>query len=100
MTETVAPQTRSQIMSRVCSKGTSPELSVRRAIQAAGFRFRVRERFAHNPPPVLRSKDRQMKPSLRRFILDLTGLEPTDNCAWLSSGTLSTYPHHVPALLR
>lgn len=41
MTDTVAPEVRSRIMAAVKGKNTTPELRVRRALHAAGFRFRL-----------------------------------------------------------
>lgn len=41
MTDTVDSKTRSQIMSRVRKKNTRPEMTVRRLIFAAGYRYRL-----------------------------------------------------------
>lgn len=41
MTDHITPQRRSWLMSRVGSKNTTPELTVRRAAHAAGLRFRL-----------------------------------------------------------
>jgi DNA mismatch endonuclease (patch repair protein) len=49
-----APLTRSQVMSRVRSKDTRPELLVRRALWAAGIRYRLhRKNIPGNPDLVL-----------------------------------------------
>ncbi len=41
MTDTFDQKTRSAIMRKVPSKGSKPEMRVRRALHAAGFRFRL-----------------------------------------------------------
>ena len=53
MTDTVDSQTRSRIMARVRSKDTKPELSVRRALHAAGFRFRLQARGLPGKPDLV-----------------------------------------------
>ncbi len=48
---------RSQVMSRIRSKDTSPELAVRRTLHAAGVRFRLHDRkLPGTPDLVLRSR--------------------------------------------
>ena len=52
--DTVEPEKRSWIMSRVRSKDTTPELFVRSALHRAGFRFRLHRRdLPGNPDMVL-----------------------------------------------
>ena len=46
----VAPLTRSQTMARVRGRDTGPELLVRRALHAAGYRFRVHARGLPGTP--------------------------------------------------
>lgn len=41
MTDTVSPEKRSQVMARVGSKDTKPELLIRKGLHAAGFRYRL-----------------------------------------------------------
>jgi len=41
MTDTVSPEVRSRIMSKIKSRDTAPELKVRSRLHAAGFRFRL-----------------------------------------------------------
>ena len=41
MTDTVSPETRSRIMSRVKSKGMKPEMKVRRLLHGLGYRYRL-----------------------------------------------------------
>ena len=50
MPDTVDEQTRSAIMRRVKSTGTKPELRVRRALHAAGFRYRLHRRDLPGSP--------------------------------------------------
>lgn len=56
MTDTVDPQTRSRIMALVRSRGTSPELFVRRGLHAAGFRFRLHSRVLPGKPDLVLPK--------------------------------------------
>ncbi len=41
MTDTVSPEKRSDVMSRVGSKDTKPELMIRKGLHALGFRYRL-----------------------------------------------------------
>ena len=41
MADTVTPERRSEIMSRIKSKGTKPEMRVRRLVHSLGFRYRL-----------------------------------------------------------
>ena len=41
MTDTVTPEKRSDVMSRVRSKDTKPELLIRKGLHALGFRYRL-----------------------------------------------------------
>lgn len=45
--------TRSEVMARVRSKDTTPELTVRRAIHAAGFRFRLHRKTLPGSPDLV-----------------------------------------------
>jgi DNA mismatch endonuclease (patch repair protein) len=52
----VAPRramTRSEVMARVHSKDTTPELTVRRALHAAGFRFRLHRKSLPGCPDLV-----------------------------------------------
>lgn len=53
MPDTVDEQTRSAIMRRVKSTGTEPELRVRRALHAAGFRYRLHRRDLPGRPDLV-----------------------------------------------
>ncbi|HOV80122.1 MAG TPA: very short patch repair endonuclease [Bacillota bacterium] len=52
MTDKVDPETRSRIMARVRGKNTKPELTVRKALHAAGFRFRLHRKDLPGNPDV------------------------------------------------
>ena len=41
LTDIVSPETRSRMMSGIQGKNTQPEMTVRRALHAAGFRYRL-----------------------------------------------------------
>ena len=41
MVDTVSPQRRSEIMSKIRSKGMKPEMTVRRKLHSMGYRYRV-----------------------------------------------------------
>lgn len=45
--------TRSEVMARVRSKDTNPELAVRRAVHAAGFRFRLHRKALPGSPDLV-----------------------------------------------
>ena len=49
----VSPEKRSQIMARVRSKDTSPELVVRKILHARGFRFRLHRRDLPGRPDIV-----------------------------------------------
>lgn len=53
MTDHVDATTRSRIMSRIRSKNTAPELTVRRALHAAGFRFRLHPKELPGKPDIV-----------------------------------------------
>lgn len=53
MTDVVDPKTRSQMMSGIRGKDTKPEMTVRRALFAAGFRFRLHRRDLPGAPDVV-----------------------------------------------
>ena len=50
MADTVAPDVRSRMMSAVRSKDTRPEMTVRRFLHAAGFRYRLHRRDLPGTP--------------------------------------------------
>lgn len=56
MTDTVSPEKRSLMMSAVRGKDTQPELRVRKALHAAGFRFRLHCKDLPGRPDVVLSK--------------------------------------------
>ena len=51
--DTVTPEQRSQIMSRIRSRDTKPELLVRRMLFAHGYRFRVCDRRIAGHPDIV-----------------------------------------------
>jgi len=51
--DVVTPEVRSRMMSRIRTKGTRPEIAVRRALFAAGFRFRLHRRDLPGAPDVV-----------------------------------------------
>ncbi len=58
--DTVEPEKRSWIMSRVRSKDTSPELFVRSVLHRAGFRFRLHRRDLPGNPDLVLPKHRSV----------------------------------------
>ena len=52
MADVVDPETRSRMMSSIRGKDTEPEMAVRRALFAAGFRFRLHRRDLPGAPDV------------------------------------------------
>ena len=53
MADTVSKAQRSRIMAKVRSKDTKPEIQVRRAVHAAGFRFRLHLKQLPGKPDVV-----------------------------------------------
>lgn len=53
MTDIVNSETRSRMMSRIRSKDTSPELALRRALHARGFRYRLHSRRVVGRPDLI-----------------------------------------------
>jgi DNA mismatch endonuclease (patch repair protein) len=53
MADIVAPKIRSRMMSGIRGKNTKPEITVRRALFAAGFRFRLHRRDLPGAPDVV-----------------------------------------------
>lgn len=53
MSDVVSRETRSRMMSGIRAKGTKPELFVRKALFAAGFRFRLHRRDLPGVPDVV-----------------------------------------------
>ena len=58
MPDTVSRSARSRIMARVKSKGTGPELKVRRKLHRAGYRFRLHRKDLPGSPDLLLPKYR------------------------------------------
>lgn len=50
--DTVSAQVRSRMMSRIRSRDTKPEISVRSALWRAGFRYRVHDRTLPGTPDI------------------------------------------------
>lgn len=53
MTDTVSPEKRSDVMSRVRSKDTKPELQIRRGLHAQGFRYRLHAKHLPGKPDLV-----------------------------------------------
>lgn len=58
MTDIVSPQQRSAMMSRIRSSNTKPELALRRALHARGYRFRTHVRGLPGTPDVVFTRRR------------------------------------------
>ena len=58
MPDFLTPSERSRRMSRIRSKNTSPELAIRRALHALGFRFRLDDRRKPGRPDIVLPKYR------------------------------------------
>ena len=58
MTDIVDQQTRSRMMSGIRGKNTRPELALRRALHARGFRFRLHSGKVHGRPDLILPKHR------------------------------------------
>ena len=58
MTDIVDQQTRSRMMSGIRGKNTKPELALRRALHARGFRFRLHSGKVHGRPDLVLPKHR------------------------------------------
>lgn len=56
MTDSLAPERRSWNMSRIRGKDTKPELAVRKALHAAGYRFRLHVKELPGKPDVVLPK--------------------------------------------
>lgn len=52
MADKVSAETRSRIMSQIKGKDTKPELKVRKALHAAGYRFRLHRRDLPGTPDI------------------------------------------------
>ena len=53
VTDTFSPAKRSQIMSRIRAKDTSPELQIRKGLHALGFRYRLHDRKLPGKPDLV-----------------------------------------------
>ncbi len=60
MTDTVSPEKRSDVMSRVGSKDTKPELLIRRGLHAKGFRYRLYAKDLPGKPDIVFPKYRSL----------------------------------------
>ena len=58
MTDIVDQQTRSRMMAGIKGKNTKPELALRRALHARGFRFRLHSKKVHGRPDLVLPKYR------------------------------------------
>lgn len=58
MVDALTREQRSRAMSRIAGKDTAPELYVRRALHAAGFRFRLHRRDLPGSPDIVLPKHR------------------------------------------
>ena len=53
MTDTVSPKIRSEVMARVGSKDTKPELLIRKGLHARGFRYRLHAKELPGKPDMV-----------------------------------------------
>ena len=53
VTDTFSPAKRSQIMSRIRAKDTSPEIKIRKGLHALGFRYRLHDRHLPGKPDLV-----------------------------------------------
>ncbi|MCT6837278.1 MAG: very short patch repair endonuclease [Bifidobacteriales bacterium] len=53
MADIVTPAVRSRMMSRIRGKNTKPELALRKALHAAGFRYRLHDRKLPGTPDIV-----------------------------------------------
>lgn len=53
MTDIVSPERRSEMMRRIRSEGTSPELTVRRYLHALGYRYRLHAKDLPGSPDIV-----------------------------------------------
>lgn len=53
MADTLSPRERSERMSRIRSMDTSPELALRKALHALGFRFRLHDKRLPGKPDIV-----------------------------------------------
>ena len=58
MTDIVDQQTRSRMMAGIKGKNTKPELALRRAMHARGFRYRLHSKKLHGRPDLILPKHR------------------------------------------
>jgi DNA mismatch endonuclease (patch repair protein) len=58
--DTVPARVRSEIMRRVRSENTKPEMSVRRLVHAAGFRYRLHDKSLPGSPDLVFSTRRKV----------------------------------------
>ena len=58
MVDTVSPETRSRMMSKIRSKNTKPEMAVRRVLWRAGLRYRVHDRTLPGTPDISNKRKR------------------------------------------
>jgi DNA mismatch endonuclease (patch repair protein) len=60
LVDTISPEYRSEIMSRVRGKDTKPEMLVRRLVHAAGYRYRLHVRNLPGKPDLVFSARRKV----------------------------------------
>lgn len=60
MTDHLSPELRSENMRRIRSKGTSPEMTVRRTAHALGYRFRLHRKGLPGAPDLVFSSRRKV----------------------------------------
>lgn len=58
--DTVTPQRRSEIMSRVRGEGTRPELAVRRLVHGLGYRYRLHAKRLPGRPDLVLARHRKV----------------------------------------
>jgi DNA mismatch endonuclease (patch repair protein) len=58
MADVFTPEKRSQVMARIRSQDTKPELAVRRSLHRLGYRFRLHDRCLPGRPDIVLKKHR------------------------------------------
>ena len=58
MADTLSPEARSRLMSRIRGKDTKPELAVRRILHSMGYRFRLHRRDLPGNPDIVLPRHR------------------------------------------
>ena len=60
MSDIFTPEKRSQIMGRICSKNTTPEIAVRQLVHSLGYRFRLHDTKLPSKPDIVLPRHRKV----------------------------------------